>query len=93
VSRIATFALAFTAAGCTTWDESVANSLRPWIGRPVTAFAEHLSIVPGNVYSKPDGSRVYIFPQFNCGYTVTGRPEGGEYITRNIISTCPPIAR
>lgn len=83
-------ALFAAVAGCQTYDESVRDSLRGYIGQPVQNFAEDQSLMPSGVYEEA-GVKTYIFNKWRCGYTIkaTGAP-GGTAIIREISSTCPP---
>lgn len=78
-------------AGCQTYDQSVRQSLQPYMHKPVRYFSEQQALAPTAVYDNADGSRTYIFNKWRCGYTIkaTGEP-GQPYMVREIISTCPP---
>lgn len=83
--------IALLLAGCQTYDQSVRDSINPYVGKPVRFFSENQSLAPTATYDNADGSRTYIFNKWRCGYTIKATAAPGEpYITREISSTCPP---
>lgn len=92
---LCTLAVAMHAtAGCTTTDHAMRMQLTAWIGQPVRAFAEQHSLTPDDVYTRPDGTRAYLFQKRmgygQCGVTIVANKGASEWMIAEMQSSCPP---